>query len=311
MKIGIPRALLYYRCSVLWETFFRELGMETVVSPHTNKNLLDAGNYYAIDENCLSSKLYLGHVAALEGMCDRVFVPRVANYGKDGILCTRFEAMYDMCTNTFRSKDISFISCDVDIQQKKPEAEAYIRMGMELGFPRQKAETAWQKAVQAREADQKQKLKAQEAALDTDKIKVLVAGHTYNLYDEYIGKPILRGIERLDALPVCSDAIDPVQAQEDSRHICDNVPWIMSRELLGAIWKYHDAIDGIILITAFPCGPDSMINEMIIRRIKDRPILNLLLDSQDGSAGVDTRLESFIDIIRFRKEATANAGKTV
>ena len=54
-----------------------------------------------------------------------------------------------------------------------------------------------------------------------------------------------------------------------------------------------------------------MVNEMIIRRVKDRPILNLLLDSQDGSAGVDTRLESFIDIIRFRKEATANAGKGV
>lgn len=311
MKIGIPRALLYYRCAVLWETFFRELGMETVLSPHTNKNLLDAGNYYAIDENCLSSKLYLGHVAALEGKCDVVFVPRVANYGKDGILCTRFEAMYDMCTNTFRSKDIRFISCDVDVQQKKPEAEAYIRMGMELGASRQQAQAAWQKAGQAWKEAQEQKIRAQESALATEKIKVLVVGHSYNLYDEYIGKPILRGIERLDALPVCSDAIDLRQAQEDSRHICDNVPWIMSRELLGAIWKYHDKIDGIILITAFPCGPDSMVNEMIIRRIKDRPILNLLLDSQDGSAGVDTRLESFIDIIRFRKEATANAGKTI
>ena len=77
----------------------------------------------------------------------------------------------------------------------------------------------------------------------------------------------------------------------------------MNRELLGAISKYHSNVDGIILLTAFPCGPDSMVNEMIIRRIKDRPILNLLLDSQDGNAGIETRLESFIDIIRFRKEA--------
>ena len=93
------------------------------------------------------------------------------------------------------------------------------------------------------------------------------------------------------------------QAQEDSLNICKSVPWIMSRELLGSIAKYHNDVDGIILLTAFPCGPDSMINEMIIRRIKDRPILNLLLDSQDGNAGIETRLESFIDIIRFRKEA--------
>lgn len=311
MKIGIPRALLYYRYGVLWETFFRELGMETVLSPHTNKNLLDAGNYYAIDENCLSSKLFLGHVSALKGKCDCVFVPRVANFGKDGVLCTRFEAMYDMCVNTFRSQEIRFITCNVDIQQKKPEAGAYIRLGMELGAARPAAKAAWQKAKAAWHADQEQKRRTQEAALATDRIRVLVVGHAYNLYDEYIGKPILRGIERLDALPVCSDAIDLAQAQKDSLHICGNVPWIMSRELLGAIDKYHDQIDGIILLTAFPCGPDSMVNEMIIRRVKDRPILNLLLDSQDGSAGVDTRLESFIDIIRFRKEATANAGKGV
>ena len=77
----------------------------------------------------------------------------------------------------------------------------------------------------------------------------------------------------------------------------------MNRELLGSISKYHNDVNCIILLTAFPCGPDSMVNEMIIRRIKDRPILNLLLDSQDGNAGIETRLESFIDIIHFRKEA--------
>lgn len=303
MKIGIPRALLYYRYHVLWETFFRELGIETVLSPHTNKQLLDAGSYYAIDENCLSSKLYFGHVAALEGRCDKVFVPRIANYGKEGVLCSRFEAIYDMCTNTFRAKNIDFISCNIDIQQKHKEDEAYIGLAMELGKSRAEGAAAYQKAISAQNAAQAEKIAAQETMLaSSDKIKVLVVGHSYNLYDEYIGLPILKGIDRLDALAVCSDAIDLKQAQTDSLNICKNVPWIMNRELLGAIDKYHDTIDGIILITAFPCGPDSMVNEMIIRRIKDRPILNLLLDSQDGSAGIETRLESFIDIIRFRKE---------
>ena len=143
----------------------------------------------------------------------------------------------------------------------------------------------------------------EEAKLHDDRIKILVVGHSYNLYDEYIGKPIMKGIEQLDAVPICSDAVDLKQAQTDSLSICQAVPWIMNRELLGSISKYHNDVDGIILLTAFPCGPDSMVNEMIIRRIKDRPILNLLLDSQDGNAGIETRLESFIDIIRFRKEA--------
>ncbi|MCD8134132.1 MAG: acyl-CoA dehydratase activase-related protein [Clostridiales bacterium] len=308
MKIGIPRALLYYRYAVLWETFFSELGMETVLSPRTTKALQDTGDRYAIDENCLSSKLFLGHVAALEGKCDMVFIPRIANFGKEGVLCSRFEAIYDICANTFREKNLRFLSCDVDPQQKKPEKEAYIGLARELNKTRPEAEAAWQKARQAREADIQNKIRKQEAALAaTDKIRVLVVGHSYNLYDEYIGQPILKGIRRLDALPVCSDAVDLTQAQKDSLRICERVPWIMSRELLGAIQKYHDCVDGIILLTAFPCGPDSMVNEMIIRRVKDRPILNLLLDSQDASAGIETRLESFIDIIRFRKELNANA----
>ena len=49
-----------------------------------------------------------------------------------------------------------------------------------------------------------------------------------------------------------------------------------------------------------PCGPDSMVNEMIIRKFKGIPILNIVLDDQDGTAGLETRLESFIDILKFK-----------
>ena len=303
MKIGIPRALLYYRYHVLWNAFFQELGIETVISPHTNKTLMDAGSHYAIDENCLSSKLFFGHVSALEGKCDAVFVPRIANYGKDGVMCSRFEGLYDMAVNTFRDHDIDFVTCNVDIQQKCPEEQAYIMLGVSLGASEAKAREAYQKSYQAWQAAQKAHIADEEARLHDDRIKILVVGNSYPLYDESIGQPILTGIAQLAAVPICSDAVDLKQAQEDSLNICKSVPWIMSRELLGSIAKYHNDVDGIILLTAFPCGPDSMINEMIIRRIKDRPILNLLLDSQDGNAGIETRLESFIDIIRFRKEA--------
>ncbi len=303
MTIGLPRALLYYRYSVLWETFFHELGIETVLSPPTNKEIQEIGDRYAIDENCLSSKLFLGHVVSLADKCDAVFVPRIADFGESGIMCSRFESLYDMCVNTFRREDIRFISCDVDIHNKKPEEEAYILLGTELGHTKEEAQAAFRKAREALTAHRAKKIEEQEAALSSsDRIKILVVGHEYNLYDEYIGKPIMEGIRRLDALPVYADAVDTEQAQSDSLEICAYVPWMVSRELLGAVVKYRSRVDGIILLTAFPCGPDSMINEMIIRRVKDKPILNLLLDSQDASTGVETRLESFIDIIRFREE---------
>ena len=40
---------------------------------------------------------------------------------------------------------------------------------------------------------------------------------------------------------------------------------------------------------------------MIMRRVHDKPILTLTMDVQDGDAGVETRLESFMDIINMRK----------
>ena len=31
---------------------------------------------------------------------------------------------------------------------------------------------------------------------------------------------------------------------------------------------YKNSVDGILLLTTFPCGPDSLVNEMIISKIK-------------------------------------------
>ncbi len=70
--------------------------------------------------------------------------------------------------------------------------------------------------------------------------------------------------------------------------------------LWAGIALNKNRIDGIILVSAFPCGPDSMVNEMIIRKFKGIPILNIVLDDQDGTAGLETRLESFIDILKFK-----------
>ena len=54
-------------------------------------------------------------------------------------------------------------------------------------------------------------------------------------------------------------------------------------------------------MSAFPCGPDAMVNDLMLRRIRGVPLLNLVMDGQSGTAGVETRLESFLDIIHFKK----------
>ena len=73
IKVGIPRALLYYKFYTMWTTFFEELGAEVIVSPKTNKILKDVAVSIAPDEDCYSSKLYYGHVMALKDKVDCFF----------------------------------------------------------------------------------------------------------------------------------------------------------------------------------------------------------------------------------------------
>ena len=73
-----------------------------------------------------------------------------------------------------------------------------------------------------------------------------------------------------------------------------------NKEIMAAVSYYHDMVDGIILITAFPCGPDSLCNEMI-KRYVNIPTIELTIDDNNSNTGIETRLESFIDILKERK----------
>ncbi len=72
-KVGIPRALHYYNYFPLWKTFFTELGAKVVLSPPTNRRVLDAGVKHASSEVCLPVKVYLGHIDALRHEVDYLF----------------------------------------------------------------------------------------------------------------------------------------------------------------------------------------------------------------------------------------------
>lgn len=304
MRIGIPRAFLYHRYHVLWETFFQALGQEVVLSAPTDKGVVARGAVHAIDEACLSSKVFLGHVEDLIGRCDALFVPRIANFGVNQVLCTKFEALPDIVRNTFRARQVKILDFEIDVRAGRNELPAFLALGRQLGKKRTQSAYTYFQAKQAERAALDKEVKAQEALLAQPGTKILVVGHSYNLYDPCIGQPVLSFLRELDVTPILADVVDRRRALEKSLEISDTLPWLYNRELVGALGLYREYVDGIILLSAFPCGPDSLVNEMIIRRVKGIPILNLLLDSQDGTAGMETRLESFIDIIRFKELAT-------
>ena len=303
MKIGIPRAFLFYVYGPMWIQFFRALGAETVLSSETTKGTVMRGAMYSIDETCLSSKIFMGHVEELIGKCDCIFVPRIAGFGKDGIMCTKFEALYDLVRNTFREKTPKLLDFEIDVKKGKSELSAYLSLGKKLGSSKAAAFRAYLSAKQTYEGVCAEAARTMREQLRVNGIKVLVVAHPYIAYDKYVGKPVLNYIERLGATPVLACDADREHTLMRYTDLTFSLPWTMSRWLVGAIAMYTKEVDGIILMSAFPCGPDSLVNEMLTRRVHDKPMLQLVMDVQDGEAGMETRLESFIDIIHMKREA--------
>lgn len=300
ITVGIPRAFLYFKYKYLWKTFFEELKCKILISPETNKEILKNGVNNSIDESCLSAKIYMGHVNYLIGKADYILIPRVVSFGKNEIVCTKFNAMYDIVNNTFRN--INLLDYNIDIKEKQGEFKGFMKMGKVLGKDPISVAKAYMKAKKVQSYHEKQNYERQEELIKTtNKLKILVVSHPYNIYDKLIGYPVIKHLESFDVAPIYADVANREEAIKKSKQISDTLYWTYNKELIGAIEHYIDNIDGIILISTFPCGPDSLVNELCIRKIKGMPITNIILDELQGEAGLYTRLESFTDIIRERK----------
>ena len=85
--------------------------------------------------------------------------------------------------------------------------------------------------------------------------------------------------------------------------------WANELEMTGCAGYYmkDQSVDGIITVTSFGCGPDSLMLERITRKSRqfDKPMLNLTIDEHTGEAGFITRLEAFIDML-YRKKRMLN-----
>ncbi len=314
--IGIPRGLLWHRYGLLWKTFLEALGFEVVLSPRTDRGIFEMGRNYSTDEVCLASQVYLGHVASLAGKCDAVLVPCFESRNVRAGFCTKYQSLPDMVRATFKDEPVEFITLSVpDASDKKHAGRAYIDFAAtKLGAPVSQAVKAWKAAQKAQASLDKERAHAQEQAFkllerarkrnDEAPLAILLAAHPYVSHDDYIIGDIENCLKELGVIMLYADETDAATAFKKSFETSDTLPWLINRELLGSIMLNKDKVDGLVLVSAFPCGPDSMFDDLILRTVHDVPILNLIIDAQSGTAGIQTRLESFVDILRFQKKGS-------
>lgn len=298
--VGIPRALLFYYYKDLWEAFFEKLDVSVVYSEETNKEIIEKGEQLSIDEACLALKIYLGHIDNLKGRCDYILVPRMYCVKKGEQVCTNFNALFDIVHTLY--PDINILNYNVDLERRKKESKAFIHMGEELGFSYIESYNAYLCAKEIERKRKEERIKEQEKKFSSNKLKVLVSSHPYNLYDSYISGEVIAHLKNENIEIIYSDIIQKELIDRECKNISTDIHWTHSKEVMASISRYQKKVDGMILISSFPCGPDSLAIEMIKRKV-DIPTLYLIFENENSTAGITTRLESFFDILRSKKEA--------
>ena len=293
-KVGIPRSLFYYYYGDIWKSFLSSLKIPYIISPKTNKSIMEKGIKKAGDEMCLSLKNYLGHVEYLSDKCDLILVPRISNYKANNQTCTNFWASYDIVNNLYDKKIISY---NIDYEKGETLKKGLYKIGKELGKNKKEIKKAYKKAIYEHNLIKNKNIKITKNKLKRSKTKILIVSHPYNTYDTMIGQDIINYLEKENVEVIYSDKFDNRKTQKLSKKISKNLYFKYSKESIGALVYAMDKIDGIIFISSFPCAPDSLVNELTIRKIK-KPNINLILDTDMSFTGIETRLESFLDVIR-------------
>jgi predicted nucleotide-binding protein (sugar kinase/HSP70/actin superfamily) len=305
MKIGVPRALDFFRFHPSWAVFFEQFDVELVVSPPTTRATLEEGQRYAVPESCLPLKLYYGHVRALVGEVDALLVPSFHRVAPESTNCAKLIGLPDLLRATMSDLP-PLIAPDIDLSQG---VRSLLAMVLELGTVlthnplalRDAAFAAWAAYLRSRAAMLEGELTPAgfdgrtDVHLPAGDPAVAVLGHPYNLYDPFVNHNLLARLARMGVAVLVPERLGPWPAADY---------WTFEYELVGAAYLAlaREGVAGIVAVVPFGCGPDGVMVETVrlLAAEASVPILVLTLDEHAGEAGLVTRIEAFVDMLNWK-----------
>ncbi len=138
-----------------------------------------------------------------------------------------------------------------------------------------------------------------------EKFAVILFGRPYNSFAAVANKGIPAKFASRGILIIPFDMLPYSNEELEADH---NMYWAMGRMILkGAHYvKKHPNLFGTY-ITNFSCGPDSFIVSFFRDVMGRKPSLTLELDSHTADAGIETRIEAFLDIVSNYRQTTSQS----
>lgn len=320
MKIGYPRALLYYKYFPLWETFLRELGAEPVPSLPTNNRILSAGTVAAESELCLPVKVFYGHLLDLKDKVEAILIPRVVAVEKNAFTCPKFLGLPDLALAAGTELP-PILAPTIDARLKRREQWSSVYgVGEMFTDNRRKIRRAYKSGLRSLN-EYHDKLLSGLTPLDildgnvTERsaergaagVKIAIAGHAYNIFDTHTSMNLVRRLRQMGADVVTADSLPERVLRREANTLPKRLFWTYEADVVGSVlhWAREHDVDGIIYVLSFACGPDSLIQTLLEHELRKMgatvPMMSLVMDEHAAEAGFITRVEAFVDMIKRRK----------
>lgn len=328
MRIGLPRALLYYYYYPLWQSLFQELGHEVLISPPTNREIINSGVRVSVPEICVPIKIMNGHVLyLLQADVDYVFVPRMVSIHPGQFFCPKFMGLPEMLRFGVAGAADRLLSCDISTKDEDiSRPQVYYPLGKELGHSERQIRQAVKTAGAVWRTFRSYCLAGTDARTAADcalrgrvpeqpdyshtELHLGLISYVYNLYDDFLSMELPKKLHSLGVRVSTFEMLTELAIQKDLQNMDKTMFWTFSDKLLGAGYAFYrnPAIDGLIHLSAFGCGPDSMLGKVLELEStrQKKPFMTLRVDEHTGESHLLTRVEAFVDMIRLKKRQTAH-----
>ncbi|MDD5475992.1 MAG: acyl-CoA dehydratase activase, partial [Syntrophales bacterium] len=313
--VGVNKSFMVNTYYPLYRRFFEGLGYRVVLSEESRQEGMDRKNA----PFCYPAEIAHGFLSeVLEKRPDYLFLPQfksdtVIGKHKKGAACPLCQGEPYYLTAAFKDHDFfrqlsekgKILDPVIDFSRGMEASEPVFRaMGRKLGRGRFAARRAFLDALaeqreKSREIEELGRRVLREVEENPDDIAVVLFGRSYNAFvtEANMGIPNKLASRGVRVIPL------PYLELKEEFHHDDSMYWSSGQRILAGarLVKEHPRLFGCF-ITNFSCGPDSFILGYFRDIMGRKPSLTLELDSHVADAGLETRLEAFLDIIERYRE---------
>ena len=319
-SIGLLPSLLTHTFYPLYAHFFTALGLRVVRVEEPDPAGMEAAGAAFCYPALLSHGLL---VSLLQQEVDHIFLPHVKNAalvpaGGNQPNCTcpfvQGEPYYLKAT-FHRELASKLLTAVLDFQDQPALRQAFVGIGRQLGFARREAirafETGWQ-ALAAMRREMQEIGRRYLETLAPEETGIVLFGRAYNAFSRQGNMGIPHKFASRGYRIIPHDFLPVGEAEEGALRW---MFWTSGRDILRTAERVHRQPNLFgVYVTNFSCGPDSFLTGHFRDLMGEKPSLMLELDAHTADAGIDTRIEAFLDVVagyrQLAREETAEAGFT-